>query len=669
MAAADPTIACVGDSALWCTGTRYEDKTPNLVHKMLTGSDTQTADGDPIPPAQFRARGGAVIGVDYPYRITRLDNFKDDGNGTPDWLDQLRTKKDECQTHIDNNGFSADACKVKIGPEALVPNPRKHAKIQLNQGAEYLAEGDVYGFIKHDANDWYNYYSTSDKSDINQLKWTIARDIGWHWPRIVDQIEQFPTRGSSKPDLDVPRDGTDTVKQFDGPVDTKPPYAEDVDVLMLNGGTNDIELGWLNNPTRVLRPGIMNAVAKHCYHDQKTLLQKARQRFPNAIIFLVGYFPYASDWTWRKKAKAFLSAKAGSIGNVGAVVETATDNALNFARLQAHWMRKAVSEQARVDDGPGMVFVARGFGVVNAFDAPEAWSWGAPANQTDDTGQWREDACHAKHDSDDAACIQASIGHPNTPGCKQTADAIVDRYDGFVNRSVRGPTEEWTDGSPVSLRDACGNYKLDPQGDGLRYCLSHRVVDSIRVDIETGDSIDGIFKAPGGGGSQPSDPSNDVYLKIEPGRNGNAERFRLETENDDFQKGSTDRFFIDPMMGRQISATPGPVQNIKNATPIGMDEGTKDYQNHIDDGDDSHGPEHLTETDHPDLPYHRAERWDSKRLRLGMIERLSLDIVDTNPWALEDVAVEINGFIERSTNVSHGGDGVKGDVEIEIWER
>lgn len=652
MSSSDPVIACVGDSALWCTGTRYEDKTPNLVHKMLTGSDTSVPDGDPIPPAQFRARGGATIGVSYPYRITRLSN----------WETELESKKNDCQSTINSTGFNADHCKFTIGPKL---KPKQSAPIQLNRNAAYLDDGDVYGFIKHDAKNWYSYYSVSDRTDVNQLKWTIARDIGWHWPRIVDQIEQFPPKGTSKPDLDVPRAGTGTVKQFGGPVDTKPPHAEDVDVLMLNGGTNDIALGWLNNPAKVRRQGIMAAVEKHCYRDQKTLLQKARKRFPNAIIFLVGYFPYASDWTWRKKAKEFLSAKAGAIGKVGAVVEAATDNALNFARLQAYWMRRAVSEQARQDDGPGTVFVARGFGVVNAFDAPEAWSWGVPANKTDDTGTWRAGACHTKHDSDDAACIQASIGHPNTEGCTQTANAFVDRYEGFVNRSVREPTNEWTDTNPVSVREACENYSLDPGRDGLRYCLSHRVVDSIRVELETGDSLNGL-KAPAGGGIKRADPKNNVYLKVEPGRNGSAERFRLETEQNDFKKDSTDRFFIDPMMGRQLSVTPGPVQETGSG---GMAGGTEDYQNHIDDGDDSHGPEHLTETDHPNLPYHRQQRWDSKRLRLGMIERLSLEIVDTDPWDLEHITVELNGFIERSTSVSHGGSGVKGDVEKEIWAR
>lgn len=53
-----------------------------------------------------------------------------------------------------------------------------------------------------------------------------------------------------------------------------------------------------------------------------------------------------------------------------------------------------------------------------------------------------------------------------------------------------------------------------------------------------------------------------------------------------------------------------------------------------------------------------------------MIERLSLDIVDdSDPWDLEHVAVELNGFIRRATSVNHGGKGVSGSPEIEIWER
>lgn len=646
MATTDPVVACVGDSALWCTGTRFEDKTPNVVHKILTGSGNRQPDGDPIPPAQFRARGGAIIGVDHPYRITRI----------PNWQSQLSNKQSDCQSTIANDGYSADECKVAIGKKS---KPYRRAKIQLNPDAEYLSEGDVYGFIKHDAKPWYDYYSRSDISDINQLKWTIARDIGWHWPRIIDQLEQFPRRGNPKPDLDVPRDGTKPVKQFGGSVDTEPPYAEDVDVLLLNGGTNDIALGWLNNPSSVLRPGIRAATKKHCYHDIKALLGRARNHFPNAIILLVGYFPYASDWTWRKKAKQFLEAKVGSIGNLGISVELATDNALNFARIHSYWMRRAVSEFARIDDGPGTVYVARGFGVVNAFDAPEAWAWGVPADVTDDTGQERAAACEAKHDGQNAACDQASIGHPNREGSRQTAQAVVDRYEGYTDLGVRDPAARQTDGSPVSVRDACENYDLDPGGDGLRYCLSHREVDSFRVEIRTGSSF-GAFS--GGGGSGRLDPQNDVYLQIEPGRTGTGERFRLESEKNDFQNDSTDVFFIDPMMGRQITADVGPIPESH-----GMDSGTWDYQQHISDGDDSHGPEHLTETDHPNLPYSRAKTADSLRLKLGMIERLSLDIVDTDKWDLDYVNVQINGFIEYSKDLSDRN--VKGDVEIELMNR
>lgn len=650
MSTEDPVIACVGDSALWCTGTRYQDKTPNLVHKRLTGSDTDTPDGDPIPPAHFRARGGATIGYRTPYRLNQLDNTQE----------ELAAAANDCKSHIEDHGFHADECKRPVGP-GLVEGVR--LQVQLNRNGRYLdPDGDYYGFVKDSAGPWYSYYQRSDAQDINQLKWTIARDIGWHWPHIFDQIEQFPRRGTAKPDLDVPRDGKRRVGLFDGPVDSEPPYAEEVDVLLINGGTNDIELSWLNNPVKADRAAIREAVRTHCYLDQKELLAKARKRFPNAIIYLVGYYPYASEWTSRKKAKDFLSAQAGIIGQIGTVVTGAVTNALNFARAQSYWMRRAVSEMAREDDGPGMVFVHRGFGVVNAFDAPEAWSWGVPADQTDDTGDLRRQACDIKHDDSTVGCTQASIGHPNTAGCEQTADAIVESHNEYTHLGLATPTAEQTDGQPSSLREACENYKLDPEGDGVRYCMSHRVVDSIHVDIYTGDSLPGA-KSAGGGGAGRLDPWNDVYLRLEPGRAGGAERFRLESEFDDFQAGATDHFFIDPMMGRQISADVGPIPE----TNQWMDDGTWEYQEHLEN--DGHDPEHLVEADHDWLPYHRDPRWDSQPLRLGMIEAIKLDVVDTNPWALERIEVELNGIMEFDTDVNHGGDGLSGDHQIVVWER
>lgn len=644
---ADPVVVCVGDSAIWCTGTRYEDKTPNLVHRMLTGPTLDPGTGNPMPPVQFRARGGAIIGVDYPWRIQHRPNGKTRSN----WRSKLGKRKNKCSRKTSRNGFHADDCKLKVGQ-----------KIQLNRNAKYLdPNGDYYGFIKAGAAGWYDYYANPpDKSDINQRKWTIARDIGWHWPRIVDQIEQFPSRraGDSKPSLDVP---AGTISLLGGVAKDEPPFAEDVDVVLINGGTNDIELGWLNDPTKVGRTGVRQATRKHCYEDQKELLKKARQGFPNAVILVVGYYPYASDWTSRQKAKQFLSAQAGIAGAVGATVEGATDNALNFARFQAHWMRKAVAEVARTDDGPGIVFVSRGFGVINAFDAPEPFSWGAPAHSTDDTGELRAETgqnitgeantCRIKHDSHEASCAQASIGHPNTAGCKHTAEAIVDRYTEYVDLSLRETVEGWDDSGSTSVRGACENYDLDPAGDGVRYCLSHRLVDSIRVEVETGSSLKGV-RSSAGGGTGAADPKNDVYLELHPGRNGSGERFRLETEYNDFKSGSTSTFSIDPMMGRKITADVGPVPESH-----GMDSGTWQHQRK------------LKGKSHGSIPYSSQEGWDTKRLRLGDIERITLVVEDTKPWALEGVTVELNGFIQHSRRINHGPKGVSGDRAFDVWTR
>jgi len=654
----DPTIVAVGDSALWCTGTRFADKTPNQVHKRLTGSGLGP-NGDPIPLSHFRARGGAIIGVDYPWRVTHTKSTSPRNN----WRSKLSRKKRRCRSEVNANGWNADECKVGFGGP----------KLQLNRNIEYLDPGTgYYGFEKHDAKSWYDYYdSPPDENDIDQIKWTVARDIGWHWPRVVDQIEQFPSRqrGQSRPTFsDVPNR---RLNHLGDVPKRKPPYAEDVDLLLVNGGTNDLELGWLNNPLHVERPAIRAACRKHCYEDVKTLIGRARDRFPNAVVVVVGYFPWASDWTSRKKAMQFLEAQTG-VNVVQPLAEAATDNVQNFARFHVHWMRKAVAEKAKADTGPGILFAARGYGVINCLDAPESWTWGVPSNVTDDTGRYRAshsdnagnqaNACRAKHDgSIPAGCSQASIGHPDRVGSRETAEAIVDRYTEYFDLSLGEATTEWEGGRPASVREACETYDLDPT-DSLRYCLSHRVVDSIRVDVRTGSSLKGTRNA-GGGGTKAIDPLNDVYLRIEPGRNGTAEEFRLETESNDFQRGSTDSFCIDPMMGKKISNDVGPVPEQK-----GMDSETWDYQQHIE-RDHNWEPDHVARTNHGNLPYDPDRTWDTERLRLGEVKRLSLRIEDTNPWDLQEVTVEFNGHIEKRTDVDPGDTGLEGDHDITIFQR
>lgn len=616
----DPVIVALGDSAMWTTGTRYEDKTPNLVHEALKD--------EPIPPARFRARGGAVIGASPP------------------------------------------------APE------------RLGGGRERYEPPRGYYDFKEDNADWYSFYTPDDRSDINQLRWTLARDIGSAYPTVLQQIEQFPPlselpygaseRQKDEWRVDVPERA---VRQLpgSGAPDDLPPRAEEADLVLVNGGTNDIDLSWLMDYREKNRLRMIKAIEHYSLQDTATMLDLARDRFPNAVIALVGYFPFLSDWTDYDIARAFLLRMLGGFEGSFAAIERAIDHAMTFARAHVHYMRTAAAFQMREDmenGAPGTVFVSRGFGTVHSFasTATDPWCWG---QYDDDTFFERLHACQHIVASDDyipvldenpsadvfddipidrsdwVGCKSAAVGHPNRTGSRKTAEAIVDRWERYVEQSTKTTIEELSERTPLSVSDEIERHGLEThidqirqegkgpsgipeKGSSLRYALTHRTVDSIKLEFhranELNDDLSGFGRNP-----YLLDKAM-IYLEVSPGRSGSGDRFRVDWEDADglrvkdtpqFDKHSDGRgwqgdteVYVDPMLGRDMDGDVG-----------AHDEG-------VAAGDDD-----------PDRNHPSSNSWDDERLRLGDVQSARLIIENPSRWALVGVTLTINGDIEYRADV------------------
>ncbi len=633
----DPTIVALGDSAMWTTGTDYRYKTPNLVHKELTG--------DPIPPVQFRARGGATIG-------------KDAGSTTADG--SFDTEDDE-YIHDYDSEFQT-----------------------LNQEARNRSDVDA--------------------KDVNELKWSIARDIGNYQPTVLEQLDQFaPGSGT----LTVPWQGTRPIRFYDAngnsftrKPETRPPDTEDVDVVLLNGGTNDIGLGWLMNFSSHSYYDVIEAVEKYCYRHQKYLLEKTRDRFPNAFIALVGYPIFLSEWTSYPKGKQYLKAFQYDFAKqmVGSLpthllIERVIDGGMVFARAHQHYMRKAVAERAHAEarEGhPGVMYVSRGFGVINAFEGPAPWAWG---QTNDDTFDRRRhfvlDLVEPKTDLGlpelKPKMLSAAIGHPNRKGSKKTAAAIVDRYRDRGNLSV-GETAGKIDRNepasqrPRSLKDSLSSYDLipnsfgDPDTGSVLNALSHRYVDSIQLKFYRGTGFRHANRWQRFWRTKFLNAGVDLYLEIEPGRNGNKETFRIDYESDKNAKDTPqfDRHSdnsgrdrepnnnrvvtevnIDPMAGRQMNGTVN--------TNYGKDRSYKE-DNVKDDSQDwdiswsstFYGTENDVPNDREDF---RADnRWDTDRLMLWQLRNATIRANNPGFWTLRRIDFTINGELTWTTRRTKHGD-------------
>jgi hypothetical protein len=552
-------------------------------------------------------------------------------------------------------------------------------------GANVEENRGYYDFQHYDDADgydaWYSVYdSRPDVSDIDQTRWSIARDIGSKHPTILHQLEQFPRRshGESRGTVDVPERHVDQL----GRTPTKtPPFAEDVDVVLLNGGTNDIGLSRLNNPLETAKLDILFSAQSVLYRDLKQLIQAARGRFPNATICVVGYMPYASHQTDRAKARRFLDEytaeampKLNAVVNVvrdkfgidylEALAEAAVQNALDFARYQSYFMRKAVAETHREDrrqGNPGIVFVHRGFGLANSFEANDPWCWGVPPG--DDMQDLREPAC--AHDSDTVVCRWASIGHPNRQGSRQTAEQVERRYDQYRTATVGRTVSRLADGRPASVRETLETYGLDPE-DGLRYCDSHEIVDSIKVTVDTGENETGGLVGR-------LNHVLEVDLVVEPGRSGTGERYRVSSEYDPPDK-------LEDLEDKSNSWW---VNGIEDVSDVVTDDGLNldvdfrfDHHHKFEENssdavmiDPMHGRslaefDGVATADDDPNPYQVGDSWNQGPLRLDQIRTLRLDVTipEATRWGLEEVTVEINGHVSTTERVG----GVSESTTIDL---
>jgi hypothetical protein len=660
----ETTVVAIGDSAMWGTGTDYRFKPPNLVHKLLNN-------GTPMPPVQLRARGGAVIG---------RSNSSADGN---------------FESSHDDYGYS-EFMKESGG------------KIrQAYNDLDYEAQNDP----------------DVDSKDINNLSWTIRRDIGRGWPTHLEQVDQFADWSPAR-NLDIPYKPPDSIidhdslrfyrdKSLPDPNDPKtgnkfmhepsarPPNPDDVDLVLLNGGSNDIGLGYMMNFLDRNYYDLMVKIEQHCYRDMKHLLKKARDQFPNALLVLVGYPIFMSEWTSYQKGKKFLTShskltKKYWVGkdDTHLLIERIIDGGLVFARAHQHYMRRAVAERAHAEvrqRDPGVMYVSRGFGVINAFEGPAPWGWSL---DDDDTYSRRKHFIEevTSDESDANPKVEfAGIGHPNRKGSIQTAKAIVNRYRDRGYLSVketagkmdrRTSVRTQTTRSSWSLKEALDSTRTFPNSFGksgkgsVRNSLSHRYVDSIQLKFFVNHKLDDANDYQKTSRTNHLKAGADIFLDIKPGRNGQGETFRVDYESDlnatdtpqfdrhadestrdrDGDSSSSTEIVtevnIDPMAGRQMDSTVN--------TNYGRDRTSKEDNAR----DDSTGRDiSWSSTDHGntnDIPndlsdYLPQNRWDTDRLMLWQVEEARIRVTNPGFWALQRVKLTINGELTwRTRNTDIG---------------
>jgi lysophospholipase L1-like esterase len=240
---------------------------------------------------------------------------------------------------------------------------------------------------------------------------------------------------------------TTTGPQIDGEVPTSYPTVmqqcesftdspESVDLVLVNGGINDIDFRMILNPFTD-SSDLHDMIRQFCFRDMKTLLRRVINKFtkPDGKIVVTGYYSMLSAESALPLAPAFLAMHGVSIAPFfdslgGNLMDKIIANCEQFYKESSKMFKKAVSKINEVAGGTPRIFFAQPpFTASNAALAPNAWLWGVNPDFSpqDPVQNARHAACNLfeKDIIRRLSCYRASAGHPNITGSIKYAEAIL----------------------------------------------------------------------------------------------------------------------------------------------------------------------------------------------------------------------------------------------------
>jgi lysophospholipase L1-like esterase len=222
-----------------------------------------------------------------------------------------------------------------------------------------------------------------------------------------------------------------------------PDANEDVDLILLDGGINDVNVRTILSP---LTSGaqLTTDIKTYCHDSMLNLLKELTSKFQKARIIVTGYYQILSNESNLAFLDAFMFTTGLDLGSIpGAIVagvatpeilEKISGNCALFTAEANHQLQLAVAEAnaALAQDGDARVaFADPKFSPANAAMAPDAFVYGihldlSPEDPESVAGP-RSAACEmaGSAQTDVAVCKRASVGHPNPRGAQAYASAVV----------------------------------------------------------------------------------------------------------------------------------------------------------------------------------------------------------------------------------------------------
>jgi lysophospholipase L1-like esterase len=228
-------------------------------------------------------------------------------------------------------------------------------------------------------------------------------------------------------DGEVPTSFPTVLQQCDAAPDT------DVDLVILNGGINDIDIRYVLNPFTEA-DDLADVTRRFCGADMSTLIDRVLARFPVAKVVVTSYYPMLSGESRVPRIDDFMLTLGMPVApltrfvDAGLIFDRIIRNAALFYQESTAALQAAVDAANTVASGR-VALAAPAFTDDNAALAPNAWLFGIKGDLTpeDPVAAARRQSCDKCTDDflRREQCYRASAGHPNAIGAQQFADAII----------------------------------------------------------------------------------------------------------------------------------------------------------------------------------------------------------------------------------------------------
>lgn len=210
-----------------------------------------------------------------------------------------------------------------------------------------------------------------------------------------------------------------------------------VDLVILNGGINDVDVRFILNPFTA-PDDLEDTTARACGPDLLALLRAAAARFPAARILVLTYYPILSPLSRFSWGLEFLTSvgapppaalMASPTALFPSIWDRIVDNCRVFHVTSTRAMATAVSQANAEMAGDRFVLVDPGFRDEHAALAPAARLFGInwDLSPQDPVALPRRHACDL-YEADPIRreqCYRASAGHPNAMGAQAYAHAVL----------------------------------------------------------------------------------------------------------------------------------------------------------------------------------------------------------------------------------------------------